>query len=358
MLTIVIPTRNRPHFLPRLLSYYREQSFAPTIVFADSSDSDSVDKNKEVIAGIGSTLKIEHRIYDPEESYVSKITDSLATIRTPFTALGADDDFFVPKGLERAVQFLMEQSDYVLAHGEAVAFELESGAVFGQITKVNPYNQRSIDEPTSTARLHDHFANYSTTYYSVHRTEQLYENFVKRIKTKTDLAFGELVPTGLSVIQGKVRKLDGLYMARQDFAAKEYEVMDVLDWIATPGWGEQYERFRDCLAAELHQRDQIELHEGRNLIKEVFARYLSTELMPVQNQRAPSDRLRRSLRTIPGARQVWRRLRPLNPKVNREINLPALLRSSSIYHAEFMPIYRAITTPPKDLRGALGGLSG
>jgi len=336
------------------LSYYRERAFAPKIVFADSSDSESIDRNKEVIAAIGSTLKIEHRLYDSEVSYVSKITDSLGTIKTPFTALGADDDFFVPAGLERAVRFLTEHSDYVLAHGEAVAFELESGAVFGRITRVNQYNQRSIEEPTSTARLHNHFGNYSTTYYSVHRTDQLHENFVKRIKTKTDLAFGELVPTGLSVIQGKARKLDGLYMARQNFAAKEYEVLDMLDWVATPGWGEQYERFRDCLAEELYNSEGVERREARETIKRTFSAYLGSVLNPPQPGAIGEVNVRSITRKIPGARTVWRGLRSLNPKLNGEINLPALLRPSSIYHTEFMPIYRAITKPPEDLTAALG----
>jgi hypothetical protein len=271
-------------------------------------------------------------------------------VKTPFTALGADDDFFIPAGLDRAVQFLAEHSDYSVAHGDAVAFELESGAVFGQVERVNRYDQRTNDRATAKERLAEHFSDYPTTYYSVHRTEQLRQNFAKSVATRTDLAFGELLLCGLSLIQGKAKKLDGLYMARQNFAAKEYEVLDVFDWIATSGWGEQYERFRDCLARELNEVEGLEVNEARRIIKEIFVDYLLAVMKPPPKAAAvPENNLRAVIKSIPGARPAVRALRSLDRSRRSAINLPALLDQSSPYHAEFMPVYCAITSPPEEL---------
>jgi hypothetical protein len=198
--------------------------------------------------------------------------------------------------------------------------------------------------------LRDHFSDYSTTYYSVHRTGQLRQNFLKRVASRTDLAFGELLPSGLSLIQGKAKKLDGLYMARQNFAAKEYEFTDAFDWVATPGWAEQYERFRDCLAQELNEQAGLEVSDGRKVIKEVFVRYLIAVLtpQPVTNV-TRSSTFRSAISAIPGARPAARALRSLDPGRRADINLPALLNPSSPYHGDFMPIYTAITEPPEAL---------
>ncbi|MFT6765621.1 MAG: glycosyltransferase involved in cell wall biosynthesis, partial [Alteromonas naphthalenivorans] len=38
LLTIVIPTRNRPQYLKRLLKYFIKESFNLSIIIADSSD--------------------------------------------------------------------------------------------------------------------------------------------------------------------------------------------------------------------------------------------------------------------------------------------------------------------------------
>ncbi len=348
MLTVVIPTRNRPHFFARLLAYYRDRCFESRIVFADSSDPEFITKTRQAVSAFGG-LNIDHRLYNPDASYASKISDTLGIVDTPFTALGADDDFLIPSGVSRAVQFLQEHSDYALAHGDALAFELESGAVFGPVEKVNRYEQRTIDQSTAIERLTNHFSDYSTTYYSVHRTEELRQNFLKRIESETDLYFGELLPSALSLIQGKAKKLDGLYIARQGFVVKDYEVLDVFDWIASPGWGEQYGRFRDCLAKELNERETLEIREARKLIKEVFVHYLSGVLKPSQTGTAARSALRPALRAIPGVRPVVQALRSLDPSRRNEINLPALLSSSSPYHADFMPIYRAITEPSEEL---------
>jgi hypothetical protein len=265
-------------------------------------------------------------------------------------AVGADDDFFVLATVDSALTFLGSHPDYAVVHGDSAIFTTKSGLAHGELEQVHRYDQRTIDHSNGSARLMDHLNSYSTTFYSIHRTEQFRSCYQAMIGIEADLYFSELLHSCLSLIRGKAKKLNGLYLVRQGFAAKEYEVLDVFEWIGTPDWGKQYKRFRDCLAEELHRAEGIAITEVREIIKKAFSQYISAGLKVPQIRPTGPNGLRRLTRLLPGARPIWHALRSLNPEAKSEINLPALLRPSSPYHAEFMPIYRAITKPGDDFR--------
>src|SRR5260370_16190728 len=206
-----------------------------------------------------------------------------------------------------------------------------------------------MDHTNGSARLTDPLKYYSTTFYSMHRKEPFRSCYQAMISIDADLYFSELLHSCLSLIHGKAKKLDRLYLVRQGFAAKEYEVLDVFEWIGTPDWGKQYERFRDCLAEQLRRGEDIAITEAREIIKKAFSQYLSAGLkVPLTKPTGPNG-LRRLMRSLPGARPVWQALRALDQRERVEITLPLLLRPPSPYHADFMPIYRAITAPSEEL---------
>ena len=354
MLSLVIPTYNRPHFLGRLLRYYQELNFPHAIVVADSSDSDHLSKNRRGVDSLGTNLNIEYRSYETDIEFAEKLSDSLQYVSTPYIALSADDDFFIPSTLSRGVQFLQGHPDYALAHGDAATFRLKSSIVYGQIKQVHRYNQRTIDHASGAQRLLDHFTHYSTTWYSVQRTEQLCENYRKTVEFGIDPYFTELLPSGLALIQGKAKKLDGLYMVRQSNSTKEYAVPSYFDWVASPAWPSKYERFRDRLGEALARQDGVGLEEARDVVEEAFSNYRAALSNRIPNNSRLRKRLRQLAGTIPGARRAWRALRSLNAGGQDGISLTALMRQSSPYHADFMPIYWAITAPPTGLDAALG----
>lgn len=351
MLTLIVPTRNRSPYLLRLLSYYREQHFNHRLLILDSSDTEHASENRRAIDSLAGKFEIEYKLYGSEVVSVQKVDDALGSVETPYAVLGADDDFIVPQTLNRAVEFLHSHADYSLVHGEAITFSLESGTACGQLEGVWRHAQGNIENPHGGERLVSHFSNYSTTWHSVHRTERLRENLLATSRLETDLSFGELLPSGLSLVEGKAKKLDGLYMARQGNTAKLYVEVNLFDWITSPNWPERYEKFRDCLAEALVQQDQIELEEARVKVKEAFWSYLAKYLPQQKSYVYPgasgqhnNNSWRQVATSIPGARRIRETMRQLNKRNDHEISLPGLLRSSSPYHADFMPIYRALTT--------------
>jgi glycosyltransferase domain-containing protein len=351
MLTVIVPTRNRSPYLLRLLSYYREQHFNHRLLILDSSDPEHARKNRLAVDSLKGSFEIEHKLYGSEVLSVQKVDDALSSVDTPYAVLGADDDFIIPATLNLALEFLQSHTDYSLVHGEAITFSLESGTAWGQLEAVWRHDQGNIENPSGGERLVNHFTNYSTTWHSVHRTKRLRENLLATSRLQTDLSFGELLPSGLSLIQGKAKKLDGLYMARQGNTAKLYVEVNLFDWITSPNWPQRYDNFRDCLAEALVHQDQIGLEEARAKVKEAFWSYLAKYLARQKNHLYPSASVhdnswRQVARSLPGARRIRETFRHLNKRDDHEISLPGLLQPSSPYHADFMPVYRAVTTAP------------
>ena len=89
-----------------------------------------------------------------------------------------------------------------------------------------------------------------------------------------DMSFGgELLPCCLSVVYGKVKELDGLYVVRQSHG-RRYEQPTMFDWMATPAWFAGYEVTRDVLARELAAQDGISVEAARKIVQEGFRYYV------------------------------------------------------------------------------------
>lgn len=273
MLSVILPTYNRSGFLFRLLAYYKKIKLKHRIIVADASDPADLARNAATVNFFRRDLRVGHRIYPPSVNFWNKVNDALAQVDTPCTVLAADDDFFVASTLERAAAFLESNPDYSAVHGRAAAFFLlDQPAVFGGIRATCDYKQRSIEQASPEARLRAHLNDYSTTWYSVHRTMQLKQALQVTENLKLDINFSELLPSCMTLIWGKVKKLDGLYLVRQSHAAKSYTV--ARNWTSAEDWESQYARVRDCLAEELHRCSGIQIESARASVNEVFALYL------------------------------------------------------------------------------------
>jgi hypothetical protein len=255
--------------------------------------------------------------------------------------------------------FLKDHDDYNVVHGDAALFSLEttgeSTGVNGQIHRVERYDQRSIDGASGASRLVDNLGRYCTNWYSVQRTRNLQESYAKVAASGWDTRFTELAASCLSIIKGKAKKLDGLFMVRQVHAemtsVRENSSADMFDWVSDPEWSRQYEKIRECLALELTTQDQISEEAARGFVKKAFWSFTAVGLKAKWDSTYREEPiglqsgLRRISSRLPAVRRALRRARSLRPGEGPEISLPSLLRSGSAYHSDFMPIYRAITNP-------------
>ena len=241
MLTIVVPTGGRGEFLVRMLRYAAHLRFPWTIIIADDGSEVDRQATARMVQEFSGALSLVHQQYPQKIELVAKIGRALDVVKTPFAVLGADDDFFLPQGLHAAVDWLQKNPDYSLAHGSAVVFHLKSGLVHGELELVAPYRAarlRTTDShravKISSQAILDHVVLRG-------RTEHLCYNWQTAAGLKLDLRFGEIVPSALSVIQGKVKLLPCFFMARQghDLRVSESYAGKELKWVSNPTWVEQ-----------------------------------------------------------------------------------------------------------------------
>ena len=281
-LTIIIPTRNRPKFLERLLTYYALEKLEYLLIVADSSNADFLDQDKKICARFKNQLQIVLHAFSPDIPFVEKIVTVLSSIRTPYTVIVADDDFTIPAAMAESVDFLHTHRDYSVAHGSSYNFGVKSENSHSQIDKLEPYSQREILEATAIERLINHLSDYSTTFYSIHRTEQIRQNFNVMASLSLDANFSELLPSCLSIIQGKIKKLDCLYMLRQGWipkSEKSYTAPDFFDWVVDENWSVQYSQFIHILASALTEVEEIAENDTAERVKQAMSVYLTYYLL-------------------------------------------------------------------------------
>ncbi len=348
-ITLLIPTMNRSDFLIRLLRYYWELGFQGCICIGDSSDAADLERTKRAIEVFQEKLNIDFKEY-PGLSDADCLQQLIKSVSTPYAALVPDDDFLVPAALEQCALFLDQHPDYNAAHGKGLAVGLKSDGAHGEVAWVLHYKQTAVEGETAAERLCSHLSNYSVALFSVHRIESWREMY-KDVFLLTKRLSGELLPCCLSVIQGKMKEMDCLYVMRQSHN-KRYSGISIKKWTGDKTWLSSYQIFRDCLAKELTVYDGISIDEAREVVDQAFSSYLAS--LPAESwlRQYAIPRLLQFARYVPGARQVWRTsrlvLRSMNLIGRDEIPLTSLLDSSSPYHADFMSIYRAMTDVPAE----------
>ena len=359
-LAVIVPTRNRSAYVRRLLSYYAGYDFKCPILVGDSSEGQERQRTARMVQFFSRTLEVSHQIF-PLNSGIYETSYRLAeAASTPYVAMLGDDDFLVPRGLEEAVNFLEGHPEYSVAHGMAGLIKLSSPGPYGAVEWVAPYPRYSIEQTQAGRRLAEHMIRHQSIAFSVQRREAFLTSFREAIALGLDLEFSELLTGFLNAIWGKTKQLDCLYMMRQTHEQMtSARGRGAFGWITGSTASIQYERFRDSLARELRCREKISLEQARETVKRAFWSYLvrTLEIKWCKHyglkKQSTQPRWRQILRGVPGLRRGWRRINEMLPRKANEISLLSLLRPSCRYHADFMPIYRAVTQPASSIEGTM-----
>lgn len=273
-LTILVPTYSRPGYLIRLISYFSCKSVPFRILIADSSEPSVQSTTCSKLQGFLNCLNLRYKTYSADIGFIEKISDALNDVDTDYTVLCADDDFIIPGTLLRGVSFLKNNPEYSIVHGEAYSFLLDSDGLYGKINFINQYNQRSIECNNSIDRFLDHMEKYSTTFYSIHRTSQLLSNFGIGVLPSINFEFSELMLSCLSLLQGKSKKLQHIYMLRQGDNEKMYThkqaITKLPDWFAMDDWAKGYNSFLFYLSSELIKYADVNIEFAEQIVKFAF----------------------------------------------------------------------------------------
>ena len=274
LLTIVIPTYNRYNYLLRLLKYYESYEFSVKIRILDSSNDDL--KPHLELQRLFNHSSIEYIRFSSKTLLLSKIVQGIQNISTKYTVICADDDFITVTGIEKSVAFLENNDDYVVAHGNYLGlrfFEINSDTIF----KCAQSNIHQIEFDDCQTRFLTQLGDYKVpTFYAVHRTNVLKSIFVTTNSNTNEYLFGELLPTCLTAIYGKMKMLDILYSARdRNCPSSISKTKSLLDFINEGSYVAKYNSFKKCLTAELCDKAEIKNDEAVKLVDKAMNNYLN-----------------------------------------------------------------------------------
>lgn len=256
-LTQVIPTHNRPSFLRRLFYFLEQVRDGSQIQIVDSSTPQYRAQNEEAVRAASSTLRIRYRHIDA--GMISKCRTIMEEdVTTPFSVFCADDDFLMPDAVLGSLEFLQRSPDYSCAQG------VMASLCTGKDNKCYALPCYSIDNDSPFRRFRRLAGNWYSTFYSVYQTPLLTRAWQVTDENSDDRRariFPEILLSQLSVTQGKVKFLPGIYNLREEHTLNESAVTpDVADEDNCP---ELYNQFRTVMAAELAESSGATLdHAG------------------------------------------------------------------------------------------------
>lgn len=255
LFSVVIPTFNGTQFLKRSLDYFRHLSFEGQIVLSDNSSGD----HRKFIASSPDEyddLWIETFLFEDGIRFLDKLVSTLEKINSRFVMLHAHDDFMVPAAVERCVGFLDQNPAYTVARGHVAMFALARTGTSssGQVSvSLVPHPMRGYEQETPVERMIAHIERYASTFYSVHRRDNLIESFrITEADTK-NVIFFQYLSSCISALQGKIHCSDELFYIRHGHADSwsgslkqgSYEHWPLL--ITSPDFSRYYQEFRASL---------------------------------------------------------------------------------------------------------------
>ena len=332
--TIIIPTYNRPRYLKRILSYYNEYVGNYNIIVADSSSDENKKRNEEIISSF-SNINISYINYPSEINPSYKIADALNHVNTKYCVFCADDDFIIPNGIDQSIDFLEKNPDFTVAHGYYISFYLKNDKRKKQHFYWDPiYPYKSITFSDAKYRLNYQFSNYYPTFYAVHRADFLKMIFEETTEFTDDYRFGELLPSMLTLIYGKMKYLDVLYAARENIPGSSGQSSEnMVDFIKAGTHDEKYAKFRDCLAMHLSKKSQLDLEESKRAVDDAMSAYTKKNSL-INKVSNALDYLRLPDWIDEGIRTLYRKLF-LSKQMRMEYFRSSVDVSSSKYYDDF-----------------------
>lgn len=271
---IIIPTKDRPDFVVRLLNYYNSLNSLHPIYLADSSNEENFQKIKNEIARLGGRLNIHHKFFPPGDT-IQCFVGLLKDVKEKYACYMGDDDFQVPDTLTNCVEFLENNPDYSSVIGLCLTFKIVGNGAFGEISETHNYPRFSIEHDSASERIF-HFLSPrpSPPLNSVCRTEDLLNSFEKSFQIK-DISFrGEILPSILIIISGKTKVIDKLGFVRQ-IHESHFELPDFYDWLTGNDWQKSLDSSIKIATKELAIKDKISPDLAGFNLKKAFWGFLS-----------------------------------------------------------------------------------
>ena len=292
--TLIIPTKNRPALLARLLSYYLKVKADFSIFIGDSSDSEFSEQVSQVISKFKNCLDIKHIYYPSSMGGTRAVVNMLPLVETPYSIFTGDDDFLILDRVKEGVHFLDCHPDYSLVGGAVgtIPIEFVNDNIFHP-KSLQFFNYRSIENDSPSQRLIDFFSHPGSinNTFDLRRTEEMKNIFSKTIELglDSDLCATQLSETGIggaSIILGKGKKLSGLYLVMLTHERRIGSAcrMVTFDAMSHENWPKHLNSVINLWASYLHQKENLDSLTAERIAQIAFMINLGPRVLNHYNE--------------------------------------------------------------------------
>jgi glycosyltransferase domain-containing protein len=349
MISILIPTMNRSDYVIRALNYYSAIGFNGYVCLGDSSDEQHTKRIQSAIAKLQDKLHIIYR-YFPCQQYRSNaviIKELAEWTTTPYAVYSGDDDFLIPRTLDRCVAFLEAHPDYSAVNGVSVGVDLETEGAHGRVMRAYYIGAHRLESDKAVDRWTGYMRQAISSQYYVHRIETWRRMYQSVQSVPMRYLGDELLPCSFSAILGKVTELDGLACVFQAHRVKNFgwATHSMYSLMMQAEWTPSVQALRQVIVSSLMEQDGITADEAYKIFDKEFWRHILFMLQwhyDVQHDE-PINVYGR-LKRMKGLVAVYLWLKNIRHyKRHRWISLRALLNPTNLMHADFMRVYQAIS---------------
>ena len=248
LFTILIPTKDRPAFLKRALGFLYSQGFLGQILVIDGSNDDISFDNQQIVNN-QATLNTIY-IHTNLGNAWTEMYQGLKGITSKYSLLYHDDDFFFLDEIDRCIDFLENNDDYVSAKGRFVFINQSQNKEIELVSQ----QMFSYTNATNEHRLMDIFNRYCHLFFSV-TPREVFLQIADQIPKYLDYGwFDQFAHSLLIGVHGKSYTSDGLFCIRQCHPEQTHRRMIqntphlyFPQILASPDFSNIYQNFRKCL---------------------------------------------------------------------------------------------------------------
>ena len=213
--TIIIPTKNRFKFLEKNINYYIQNQFKGKILILDSSSYSESKKISKFIVSCKKKICIDY--YHKKALPNQMIKFFIKKIKTKFSIIGADDDFYIPSTISDLIFSLKKKKNFKIVVGIVLRLDF-----IDKRRHVNPFHEINISNKNNLfSRIEHYLNNYlSIAAISIIETKLLIRLFDYVPDTKNlkkcpiQSVSNEILITSLMILSSKILKSEKLLTVR------------------------------------------------------------------------------------------------------------------------------------------------
>ena len=265
-ISILIPTISRPKLLLNQLHFYINLKANFKIIICDSTPNPS-QSFLNTIKNFSDSLNIDYS-HKPGLNDREAIWFLISSCDTKYSAFIGDDDFFIPEGLNGAMNFLEKNLDYRIAYGNSIVIEDSSlSSRFSRIISSDYLGKISFKQKTMLERISAIQKNNFITVFGVHRTSEFVDDY-KSCRDIPSRTLAETFADYSTIARGKSNYLPMPYLIRRQHKNRYLMPYHIVDSLINDGVGESIPLLKK-LFTDLVLESGINIKEAKEISNQI-----------------------------------------------------------------------------------------